>query len=77
DGQPVTPPALMLKLQRGRPLSGTVKDAEGAPVGQAFIQIFCVSSVSSCVDPTLSLVEVTTRSDGTFDLLLPDPDATP
>ena len=74
DGKP---PPLSLKLQRGRPLNGTVKNPEGGPVGQAFIQIFCVSSAPSCVDPTLSLAETTSRGDGTFNLLIPDPDAAP
>jgi len=76
DGAATTPLALTLKLQRGRTLNGTVESG-GYPVGQAFIQIFCVSSVPSCVDPTISLAETTTRGDGTFALLIPDPDATP
>jgi hypothetical protein len=76
DGKPATPLPLALKLQRGRTLTGIVESA-AIPIGQAFIQIFCVSSASSCVDSTISLAETTTRGDGTFGLLIPDPDATP
>ena len=44
----------------------------GKPVAGAFVQVFCVSSSASCVDPTISLGEVTTSSDGSFQVVLPD-----
>lgn len=76
NGNPMPPVPLALTLQRGRSLVGTVENA-GFPIGQAFIQVFCVSSVPSCVDPTISLAEATTRGDGSFDLLIPDTDTPP
>ncbi|HEX2660267.1 MAG TPA: hypothetical protein VHU40_18420, partial [Polyangia bacterium] len=44
----------------------------GKPVPGAFVQVFCVSSSASCADPTISLGDVTTASDGSFQVVLPN-----
>jgi hypothetical protein len=52
-------------------LTGLVMNG-GNPIGNAFVQVFCVSSAASCVDPSISLGDVTTLPDGSFNVVLPN-----
>jgi hypothetical protein len=53
--------------------AGTVVDSAPAPVASARVQVFCVAGASGCADATVPLAETVTRSDGSFQLVLPDP----
>jgi hypothetical protein len=63
------PPALLF--------AGRVVDPSLQGVGTALVQAFCVASAPGCTDDTVPVAETITRSDGTFQLMLPDPDGTP
>ena len=52
-------------------VTGNVMNA-GKPVVDAFVQVFCVATSATCVDPAISLGDVTTLPDGSFTLSLPD-----
>jgi Carboxypeptidase regulatory-like domain len=56
--------------------SGRVVDPSLQGVGTALVQAFCETPAVGC-DPTTPVAETVTRSDGTFQLMLPDPDGTP
>jgi hypothetical protein len=56
--------------------TGTVVDSGPAPVASARVQVFCVAGASGCTDATVPLAETVTRSDGSFQLVLPDPGTT-
>lgn len=58
-------------LAPGKTFTGSVS-SNGNAVGGAFLQIFCVATSASCIDPTVPLGDATTRSDGTFNVVLPD-----
>jgi hypothetical protein len=61
-------------LPAGRPFTGQISSGLN-PVGGALIQVFCPNAPSlKCPDPTFPVATAITRTDGTFDLLLPDPD---
>ena len=63
------PPALLY--------AGRVVDPSLQGVGTALVQAFCeASDVVGCADPTVPVAETVTRSDGTFQLMLPDPGGT-
>ncbi|HVX97418.1 MAG TPA: carboxypeptidase-like regulatory domain-containing protein [Polyangia bacterium] len=62
------PPALLY--------AGRVVDPSLQGVGAALVQAFCRAADSGC-DPAVPVAETVTRSDGTFRLMLPDPDGTP
>jgi hypothetical protein len=57
--------------------AGRVVDPSVQGVGSALVQAFCVTTAPGCADPTVPVAETVTRSDGTFQLMLPDPDGTP
>ncbi|HEY4186049.1 MAG TPA: hypothetical protein VGP07_13325 [Polyangia bacterium] len=59
-----------ITLPAGVPYAGSIT-TNGNPVAGAFVQVFCVSPIASCVDPSVSLAEATTLGDGTFSLILP------
>jgi hypothetical protein len=63
------PPALLY--------SGRVVDPFLQGLGTALVQAFCEASGPGCTDPTVPVAETVTRTDGTFELMLPDPDGTP
>jgi hypothetical protein len=65
--QPRTMPAALL-------YAGRVVNPSLQGVGTALVQVFCEASSASCVDPTTPVAETVTQSDGTFQLMLPDPD---
>jgi hypothetical protein len=62
------PPALLY--------AGRVVDPGLQGVGAALVQAFCLATDPSC-DTTVPVAETVTRSDGTFQLMLPDPDGAP
>jgi hypothetical protein len=55
--------------------AGRVVDPSLQGVGTALVQAFCATA--GCTDTTTPVAETVTRSDGTFQLMLPDPDGTP
>jgi hypothetical protein len=57
--------------------AGRVVDPSLQGVSTALVQAFCIENALGCVDPTVPVAETITRSDGTFQLMLPDPDGTP
>jgi hypothetical protein len=57
--------------------AGRVVDPSLQGVGAALVQAFCAPSTAGCIDATTPIAETVTRSDGTFQLMLPDPDGTP
>lgn len=59
------PPALLF--------AGTVVDHSLQGINGALIQVFCIASSADCVDTETPIAEAVTLSDGTFQLLLPDP----
>jgi hypothetical protein len=61
-----------MTLPRGLTYTGYVTGG-GNNIGDVFIQVFCVSSAPSCVDPTVSLAEATSAADGSFKVVLPNP----
>jgi len=63
------PPALLF--------AGRVVDPGLQGVGTALVQAFCIANAPGCTDATVPVAETITRSDGTFQLMLPDPDGTP
>jgi hypothetical protein len=46
-------------------------------VGAALVQAYCETPDAACADPTTPVAETVTRTDGTFELMLPDPGRTP
>jgi hypothetical protein len=77
---PVTVNATEMQLEdrtlpKGLLYSGTVADPSLQPMGGTLLQIFCLETTLDCVDPGAPLAEAVTRSDGYFQLLLPDPGA--
>ena len=71
-----------ITLPTGLSFQGTVENADTAmtgnafPIGNAFVQVYCVTSSSTCVDPSVSLAEATTLGNGTFTVVLPQTAAT-
>jgi hypothetical protein len=63
------PPALLY--------AGRVVDPSLQGVGAGLVQAFCRATAPGCTDPAVPVAETVTRSDGTFQLMLPDPDGTP
>lgn len=63
------PPALLY--------AGRVVDPSLQGVGTALVQAFCEAAAPGCADPTTPVAETVTRTDGTFQLMLPDPDGSP
>ena len=57
--------------------AGRVVDPNLQGVGTALVQAYCWASAPGCVDAKTPVAETVTRSDGTFQLMLPDPDGTP
>ena len=57
--------------------AGRVVDPSLQGVGAALVQAFCATATAGCTDTTTPIAETVTRSDGTFELMLPDPDGTP
>jgi hypothetical protein len=77
---PVTntaPPGLDYDMPPALLFSGRVVDPSLQGVSTALVQAFCVASAPGCVDPSVPVAETITRSDGTFQLMLPDPDGMP
>jgi len=71
DAVPAIPSATLPIVH---PAHGTVTGADdGVAIGGVLMQAFCVSTSTKCLDATFPLAEALTRSDGSFDLLLPDP----
>ena len=60
-------------LPAGRPFLGQLT-SRSTPVGGALLQVFCPVLSTRCLDSTFPLATAITRGDGTFDLLLPDPE---
>jgi hypothetical protein len=56
--------------------AGRVVDPSLQGVGTALVQAFCLAS-AACEYPSVPVAETITRSDGTFQLMLPDPGGTP
>ena len=70
-----------ITLPPGLSFQGTVRNddttmSNAFPIENAFVQVYCVTSSASCVDPTVSLAEATTLGDGTFTVVLPQSVAT-
>lgn len=66
----------VITLPPGQPYQGTVMLLDSTTpraVAGAFIQVYCAGSSVNCADPTVSLAEATSRGDGTFSLILPQP----
>ncbi|HET6284687.1 MAG TPA: carboxypeptidase-like regulatory domain-containing protein [Polyangia bacterium] len=59
------PPALLY--------AGTVMDHSVQGIDRALIQVFCIASSPDCADTETPIAETVTVSDGSFQLLLPDP----
>ena len=57
--------------------AGRVVDPSLQGVGTALVQAYCLATTPGCTDATVPVAETVTRSDGTFQLMLPDPDGTP
>ncbi|HSZ82605.1 MAG TPA: carboxypeptidase-like regulatory domain-containing protein [Polyangia bacterium] len=57
--------------------AGRVVDPSLQGVGTALVQAFCETTSAGCTDLGAPVAETVTRSDGTFQLMLPDPDGTP
>jgi hypothetical protein len=57
--------------------AGRVVDPGLQGVGAALVQAFCATATAGCTDTTTPIAETVTLSDGTFQLMLPDPDGTP
>jgi hypothetical protein len=53
--------------------SGTLVDHALQGLGGASIQVYCLAGAAGCTDTETPIAETTTRSDGHFDLFLPDP----
>jgi hypothetical protein len=71
DNHPALDPAT---LPVGHAVHGQVT-FQGTAVGGTLVQAFCPVSSSRCLDATFPLAETIARSDGKFDLILPDPPA--
>jgi hypothetical protein len=71
------PPGLDYDMPPALLFSGRVVDPSLQGVSTALVQAFCVASAPGCVDASVPVAETITRSDGTFQLMLPDPDGTP
>jgi hypothetical protein len=57
--------------------AGTVVDDALQGVGGTLVQVYCLAVSSDCADPATPLAETVTLSDGTFQLMLPDPGVAP
>jgi hypothetical protein len=59
------------------PFTGRIVDPSLNGVGSALVQAFCSADTpglgDACADPTTPVAEAVTRSDGYFQLMLPDP----
>jgi hypothetical protein len=64
-------------LPAGLLYGGRVVDPSLQGVGTALVQAFCVAAAPGCADPAVPVAETVTRSDGTFQLMLPDPGGSP
>jgi hypothetical protein len=53
--------------------AGTVVDHSLQGVAGALLQVFCLAGSAGCADGEAPLAETVSRSDGHFDLWLPDP----
>jgi hypothetical protein len=71
------PPASTYDMPQALLFAGRVVDPSLQGVSTALVQAFCIANAPGCVDPTVPVAETITRSDGTFQLMLPDPDGTP
>jgi hypothetical protein len=63
------PPALLF--------AGRVVDPNLQGVSTALVQAYCFATAPGCTEPTVPVAETVTRSDGSFQLMLPDPGVTP
>jgi hypothetical protein len=72
----VAPPAQNRTMPPALLYAGRVVDPSLQGVGAALVQAFCRAADPAC-DPAVPVAETVTRSDGTFQLMLPDPDGTP
>lgn len=79
---PVTVSAAGLKLA-DQPMSSalfyasTVVDDQRQGMDGALVQVFCLAVTPGCDDPETPLAETVTLSDGSFQLMLPDPGVDP
>ncbi|HVU51372.1 MAG TPA: carboxypeptidase-like regulatory domain-containing protein [Polyangia bacterium] len=71
------PPALDYDMPPALLFAGRVVDPSLQGVSTALVQAFCIADAPGCADATVPVAETITRSDGTFQLMLPDPDGTP
>jgi hypothetical protein len=56
-----------------RLLRGVVNSLETSVVPNVLVQAFCPAASAKCYDPTFALADAVSRSDGSFELRLPDP----
>jgi hypothetical protein len=71
------PPGLDYDMPPALLFAGRVVDPSLQGVSTALVQAYCIASAPGCADATVPVAETITRSDGTFQLMLPDPDGTP
>ena len=71
-----SPPAQDHDMPAALLFAGRVVDPSLQGVSTALVQAYCFATAPGC-DPTVPVAETITRSDGTFQLMLPDPDGTP
>ena len=71
------PPSVEYEMPPALLFAGRVVDPSLQGVSTALVQAFCIGPPPGCVDPAVPVAETITRSDGTFQLMLPDPDGTP
>jgi hypothetical protein len=64
-------------MPRALLFAGRVVDPDLHGVGTSLVQAFCISGAPGCADDQTPVAETVTRSDGTFQVMLPDPDGTP
>ncbi len=68
-----TPTIASATLPIAHAVHGTIVGGSGSGIGGVLVQVFCPSTSSKCLDATFAVADAVTRSDGTFDLALPDP----
>jgi hypothetical protein len=61
-------------LLYGRTLTS---DQMSGGVGDVLVQVFCLATSPGCTDPETPIAETVSRSDGYFQVMLPDPGVTP